>query len=78
LFYDRCNENRPVRSGDFGLVLFAFRKLPASAFVWQACLGTFGVSIFLLLFYRCIYLSTLFDNIGSLVEFGVHNFLGFT
>ena len=51
----RCNFNCPVRSGDFGLVLFALRNAPSDRF----CLGYFVYlhyltpSFLLFIFWRC-------------------------
>ena len=65
----RLEPDCPVRSDDFGLVLFALRSAPSDRF----CLT--GLSRYIwdflllfLLFYRCIYISTLFNSIVSLVE----------
>src|ERR1700733_901125 len=64
-----CNFICPVRSGDFGLVLLFLRNVPSESFCLMGLSRCILVSYFLLLFYRCIYLSTPFNNVVSMLTF---------
>ena len=72
-----CDFICPTRSGDFGLVLLALRNAPSESFCLMGLSKCIWISYFFSVSYRYIYLSTLFTNVVSLVELGVHIFSDF-